>query len=102
MKKRLLIGVIVCETEQLMQRRLIKGMMAQAFSLDMDMAVFSCITNLPEMTPHQKSEFNIFEYMHFPSFDGILYLRDSIQAAEERQKTFTNMIELALRTITAA
>ena len=47
MKKRLLIGVIVCEAEQLMQRRLIKGMMAQSAALNIDMAVFSCITDLP-------------------------------------------------------
>lgn len=86
MKKRLLIGVIVCEAEQLMQRRLIKGMMAQAFSLDIDMAVFSCITDLPELTSHQKAEFNIFEYMHYPSLDGILYLRDSIRSEEEKLK----------------
>ncbi|MBR5722580.1 MAG: hypothetical protein IKX57_03055, partial [Oscillospiraceae bacterium] len=86
MKKRLLIGVIVCEAEQLMQRRLIKGMMAQAFSLDIDIAVFSCITDLPELTAHQKAEFNIFEYMHYPSLDGILYLRDSIRSEEEKQK----------------
>ncbi|MBP0966917.1 MAG: substrate-binding domain-containing protein, partial [Oscillospiraceae bacterium] len=86
MKKRLLIGVIVCEAEQLMQRRLIKGMMAQAFSMDIDIAVFSCITDLPELTSHQKAEFNIFEYMHYPSLDGILYLRDSIRSDEERQK----------------
>lgn len=85
MKKRLLIGVIVCETELLMQRRLVKGITSQAFSLDMDVAIFSCITNLPEMTPHQKSEFNLFNYIHFPSFDGILYLRDSIRAKEERE-----------------
>ena len=40
MKKRLLIGVIVCETEQLMQRRLLKGISAQGFDLNMDIAVF--------------------------------------------------------------
>ncbi|HAG14234.1 MAG TPA: hypothetical protein DCG49_10285 [Ruminococcus sp.] len=84
MKKRLLIGVIVCETEQLMQRRLIKGISAQAYDLDMDVAVFSCITNNYDMTSHQKSEFNLFQYMHLPSFDGILYLRASIHCQEER------------------
>ena len=85
MKKRLLIGVIVCETEQLMQRRLIKGITAQAFSLDMDIAVFSCITNFYELNSHQKSEYNLLQYMHFPSFDGILYLRNSLHCDEERQ-----------------
>lgn len=84
MAKRLLIGVIVCETEQLMQRRLIKGISAQAFSLDMDIAVFSCITNNSEMTPYQKAEFNLFQYMNLPSFDGILYLRDSFHCEEEK------------------
>ena len=54
MKKRLLIGVIVCETEQLMQRRLLKGISAQGFDLNMDIAVFSCISNITEMTPHQR------------------------------------------------
>ncbi len=85
MKKRLLIGVVVCETEQLMQRRLIKGISAQAFSLDMDVAVFSCITNHAEMSPHQKSEFNLFNYMNLSMLDGILYLRNSIHAEEEKE-----------------
>lgn len=85
MKKRLLIGVIVCETEQLMQRRLIKGIMAQGYALDMNIAVFSCITNNTEMTSFQKAEFNLFNYMHLPSFDGILYLRDSIHNDEARK-----------------
>ena len=84
MKKRLLIGVIVCETEQLMQRRLIKGITAQGHALDMDIAVFSCITNNREMTPYQRAEYNLFNYMHLPSFDGILYLRDSIHCDEEK------------------
>ncbi len=85
MKKRLLIGVIACETEQLMQRRLMKGISAQAFSLDMDVAVFSCITNYPTMTPHQKSECNIFSYINFQMLDGILYLRNSMHATEEQE-----------------
>lgn len=84
MKKRLLIGVIVSETESLMQRRLVKGITAQAFSLNMNIAVFSCITNSAELTVHQASEFNLYSYMHLPSFDGILYLRDSIHSEEEK------------------
>ncbi|MBR3267664.1 MAG: diguanylate cyclase [Oscillospiraceae bacterium] len=84
MKKRLLIGVIVCETESLMQRRLIKGMTAQAFSLDIDLAIFSCIANNTELSAHQKSEFNLFSYMNLQMLDGILYLRDSIRCKEER------------------
>ena len=85
MKKRLLIGVIACETEQLMQRRLIKGITAQAYSLDMDVCVFSCITNNKDMTRHQKSEFNLFNYMNFSMLNGILYLRNSIHCEEEKQ-----------------
>ncbi len=85
MKKRLLIGVIVCETEQLMQRRLIKGITAQAFSLDMDVCVFSCITNNKDMTRHQKSEFNLFRYMNFSMLNGVLYLRNSIHCEEEKR-----------------
>ena len=86
MKKRLLIGVIACETEQLMQRRLMKGISAQAFSLDMDVAVFSCITNYKVLTPHQESECNIFNYMNFQMLDGILYLRNSIHSAKTQEQ----------------
>lgn len=96
MKKRLLVGVIVCETEQLMQRRLIKGITAQAFDLNMDIAVFSCISNNSEMTAHQASEFNLFEYMHLPSFDGILYLRDSIHCEEEKLRLDAMLTEQKL------
>lgn len=96
MKKRLLIGVIVCETEQLMQRRLIKGITAQGYALDMDIAVFSCISNIGEMTPFQKSEFNLFNYMNLPSFDGILYLRDSIRNEEEKHFLDNMLLEQKL------
>lgn len=85
MKQRLLIGVICCEGEHLMQRRLIKGIMSQAFSLDMDVAVFSCITNELQLTPYQRSEFNLFNYMNFSALDGAIYLRSSIHAVEERR-----------------
>ena len=50
----------------------------------MDVAVFSCITNNHEMTPHQRSEFNLFRYINFSMLDGILYLRNSIHCEEER------------------
>lgn len=86
MNKRLLIGVIACETEQLMQRRLMKGISAQAFALNMDVAVFSCITNQREFSPHQKSECNIFSYINFQMLDGLLYLRGSIRSAEAREQ----------------
>ncbi|MBR5370580.1 MAG: substrate-binding domain-containing protein [Oscillospiraceae bacterium] len=85
MKKRLLIGVIVCETEQLMQRRLIKGITAQAYDLDMDVAVFSCIANSHDSTPHQHAEFNLFNYINFGMLDGLLYLRNSIHNETEKQ-----------------
>ena len=96
MKKRLLIGVIVCETEQLMQRRLIKGITAQAFALDMDIAIFSCISNLKDLSPYQQAEFNLFRYMNLPSFDGILYLRDSIHCDTEKQKLDAMLLEQKL------
>ncbi len=85
MKQRLMIGVIGCETEHLMQRRLIKGIMAQAFSLDIDVAVFSCITNEILLTPHQRSEFNLFNYMNFSTLDGAIYLRNSIHSEDEKK-----------------
>ncbi len=84
MKQRLLVGVICCESEQIMQRRLIKGIMAQAFALDIDVAVFSCMTNDLIMTSNQASEFNLFNYMNFSMLDGIIYLRDSIHTAKEK------------------
>lgn len=85
MKQRLLVGVICCESEQLMQRRLIKGIMAQAFSLDIDIAVFSCITNDINMTNDQAAEYNLFNYMNFAMLDGVIYLRDSIHTVGEQK-----------------
>lgn len=86
MKQRLLIGVIGCEAEHLMQRRMIKGIISQAFSLDMDVAVFSCVTNELEMTSNQRSEFNLYNYMNFSTLDGAIYLRNSIHLKEEQEK----------------
>ncbi len=82
MKQRLHFGVIVCENEQLIQRRVIKGIIAQAFEQDIDVSFFSCLSNSSTMTPYQAAECNLFSYINFSLLDGILYIRATFHNAE--------------------
>ncbi|MBR6761885.1 MAG: diguanylate cyclase [Oscillospiraceae bacterium] len=85
MKKRLLFGVVIAESEHLVQKRLLKGAIAQAFSIDVDLAIFSITVNHMRIDAHQQSECNIFQYMNFSMLDGILYARHSIHSIEQRK-----------------
>lgn len=45
MQERKRIAVIMNESESVYQQRMLKGIITQAYSLNWDVAVFSCLTN---------------------------------------------------------
>lgn len=91
MKSRLIFGVIIAESEHIIQKRIIKGMIAQALDMDIDLAIFSCTSNDANMTLHQCSEMNLYRYMNFNTLDGIIYARATIHSPEG-QKMLDDML----------
>lgn len=86
MKQRRLIGVIICEADDLYQQRILKGVISQAYAVDCDVAVFAPLTPYAAQTPHQICEENIFNLMQLDKFDGILYARSLFPGNEIRAK----------------
>ncbi len=85
MKKRLLFGVIIAECEHIIQKRIIKGIMAQAKALDIDLCIFACTSNDANATQYQRSELNLYRYMNLNMIDGILYVRSTIHCPYGKQ-----------------
>lgn len=85
MEKRLLFGVIIAECEHIIQKRIVKGIMAQAKALDIDLCVFACTSNDTNATPCQRSEMNLFRYMNLNLMDGILYARATLHSEYGKQ-----------------
>ncbi len=72
MKQRKLIGVIISETEELYQHKLLKGIIAECYSLDYDVAIFSTFIKNSGMPEYKVGERNIYNLINFDHFDGII------------------------------
>ena len=86
MQERKRIAVIMNESESVYQQRMLKGIITQAYSLNWDVAVFSCLTNYYYDCAHQTSEHNIFALINYKKFDGLLYARSTIRNAHLQEK----------------
>ena len=91
MQERKRIAVIMNECESVYQQRMLKGIIAQAYSLNWDVAVFSCLTNYYYDCAHQTSEHNIFALINFNKFDGVLYARSTIRNDHLREELDTTL-----------
>lgn len=72
MKQRKLIGVMISEAEELYQHKLLKGMIAECYSLDYDVAIFSTFIKNTGMPEYKLGEKNIYNLINFECFDGII------------------------------
>lgn len=86
MKKRKHIAVIIFDIHDLYQSNMLKGVMEQAFYLDVDVSVFSMIQNAPDDTSFQRGEENIFELINYSLFDGFVYASGIINNDELKNK----------------
>lgn len=84
-KKRLTFGVIIAEAEHILQKRIIKGIIAQAQAQDIDLCIFSMTSNYINANAHQSAELNLYQYMNFNLLDGILYARATIAGDHAKQ-----------------
>lgn len=86
MKNRLVFGAIIAEAEHIIQKRIIKGMIAQAQALNIDLCIFSMTSNDIHDTPHQNAELNLYRYVNFNLLDGILYARATIAGDHAKRR----------------
>lgn len=79
MNNRKTIAVLMCQPEEFYQRRLMKGITAQAFSLGYDCAVFSTEYKDVLSAELMKGAANIFELINFELIDGVIIVPDTIK-----------------------
>ncbi|MCR4692118.1 MAG: EAL domain-containing protein [Lachnospiraceae bacterium] len=73
------IAVLIGQGDENYQSRFISGLIAQAFSLNMDVCVFSMFRKYQDTSVREAAESNIFHLVNYSMFDGIVLLKDSIQ-----------------------
>ncbi|MGN0621082.1 MAG: GGDEF domain-containing protein [Porcipelethomonas sp.] len=93
MKKKKRIAVIILEIHNLYQNLMLKGLIEQAFSLDIDVAVFSMIDNDYNLTSYQRGEENIFHLINYEKFDGIIYASGLFQDADLKSEIDRKLLE---------
>lgn len=86
MKKRKHIAVIIFDIHDRYQSNMLKGVMEQAFYLDMDVSVFTMIQNATDITSFQRGEENIFELINYSLFDGFIYASGIIHDEELKDR----------------
>lgn len=77
MKKRLLIGVVITSCHVDFQEEILKGIIAQAFKNNCNIAVLASLHNFSLDTPHKEYDKKIFELILSDKFDGFLYERNT-------------------------
>ncbi len=84
------IAVLVGQADEEYQKRFISGFLEQAFEFDFDACVFSMYRKYQDNEERERGEANIFSLMNLELFDGVVFLKDTIQttgitsALEER------------------
>lgn len=86
MKKRKHIAVIVFDIHDPYQSNMVKGILEQAFFLDMDVSVFSMLHNFDSDTAFQRGEENIFEIINYELFDGFIYASGILHKQKFKEK----------------
>lgn len=88
MKKRLTFGVITAECYRKHTSEMICGILEQCTQADCNVIVLSAKNNFQEpVTPHNHHEYDLFQLVQTPEFDGFLYDRNSFAHQEIRKQT---------------
>lgn len=73
------IALFVGQPDEYFQGRFIKGAIQKAFELDMDVCVFGMYKKYQDTAEREKGDSNIFHLANPACFEGILFLKDTIQ-----------------------
>ena len=75
------IAVLVGQADECYQQRFITGLIKQSFEFDMDVCIFSMYRKYQDVENREKGEANIFSLMNTEKFDGVVFLKDTIQTS---------------------
>lgn len=78
-KFRKLLGVIIAQSDAYYQRKLIQGILKQAFELNYDVAIFSMFNKDKLSDKWFEGETNIFSLINYSVLDGIIFVPDTLQ-----------------------
>ena len=85
-KKRMILGVVAAEANNIEQRQILKGIIQEAQKLDIDTAVITNIYN-PNVMDHELfCENQIYELILSPEIDAIIMISESFVNAELQQQ----------------
>lgn len=73
------LGVLVGQAEESTQNGIIRGFMQQAYEYDYDVCVFSTNQKCQETLGRDIGDSSIFSLINYDKFDGIVYMKDTIQ-----------------------
>lgn len=90
--KRKHIAVILSQPDSVNQRKLLEGLLEEAFSYDLDVSVFAPFIKQISEYFFEKGEYDIFTLVNFEKFDGILLVPDTI-----KNKTWLDDIVLRIK-----
>ncbi|MBP1561335.1 MAG: GGDEF domain-containing protein [Oscillospiraceae bacterium] len=85
-KFRKLIGVILSQSDEPYQARLLNGILEQAFKLNYDVAVFAAFMKSKLSEEWHSGELNIYSLINYSVLDGIIIASDTIVPAETAQE----------------
>ncbi|WP_051437657.1 EAL domain-containing protein [Eubacterium xylanophilum] len=70
---------LVGQADESYQRHFLEGFLTQTFGADVDVCVFSMYRKYQDSEIREKGDSNIFNLVNYSIFDGIVFLKDSIQ-----------------------
>ena len=80
------IAVLVGQADEDYQKRFIEGFLRRAFEKDFDVCVFSMYRKYQNTAEREEGESSIFSLPNPKKFDGVIYLKDTIQIAGKAQE----------------
>ncbi|MCR5700826.1 MAG: EAL domain-containing protein [Lachnospiraceae bacterium] len=83
------IAVLVGQADEYNQSRFITGLIGRAYEYDMNVCVFSMYRKYQDVENRERGESNIFKLFNPDKFDGVVFMKDTIQTvgvADEVEK----------------
>ena len=80
------IGVIISQVEQTYQKMFVEELLSEAFSLDMDVLLFTPFLKECSDAEYVMADNNIFNIINYNSLDGIIFAADAINDSPIKQK----------------
>lgn len=77
-KKRKIFGVIAAQVADIEQKQILKSLIAEAQSMDIDVVIFSNIYNPVETNPSLVCENEIYDLILSPELDGLILISEAI------------------------